>query len=207
MEHLRPVLTVLMSVYSPNQKVDKNGRTMADLYRQFFRSLHRVYFTSFSQKPGVDFPRGVFRSKRNLQNRIKKVFSFITFPSSNFENRKKMARNPKLWGPHFWRFVHSLSLQYRSEEENLFKKILFLFGQILPCRICATDFVRLLKITGLNNRHFGESRRAYVQYVVRLHDYVNHKLGKPNIVYRFSADLSPRIQHTDLVRIYHLAPI
>lgn len=82
--------------------------------------------------------------------------------------------DPSVWGPHLWATIHTLALKADSDGEvgpylEFINSLLFL----LPCETCRLDFTKWYKDNG------DPVASEAFEWSVKLHNYVNRKLGKP----------------------------
>lgn len=94
--------------------------------------------------------------------------------------RKKNAfAQPPVWGPSTWRMLHCVSMTYPSRPTRKHKHDMETFlnslGNILPCRLCGSNYRAYLKDHPADLR----SRDALVRWMIDLHNDVNHRLRKP----------------------------
>jgi hypothetical protein len=82
--------------------------------------------------------------------------------------------DPSVWGPHMWATIHTLALKADADNEiepynEFINSLLFL----LPCDACRLDYTKYCGLHG--NPVVGTA----FDWSVRLHNYVNEKLGRP----------------------------
>lgn len=82
--------------------------------------------------------------------------------------------DPIRWGPHVWATLHTLALKADHEASMLpkFQAFVEALADLLPCAICQRDFSAWLREHGVPKAH-----DAFA-WSVKLHNYVNKKLGK-----------------------------
>jgi hypothetical protein len=94
-----------------------------------------------------------------------------------------MALDPKVFGPHYWFFLHTIALNYPIYPNAVTKKKYYDFIQSLPLFIPiekhATDFSKLLDEYPLTP--YLDSRESFVRWMHFIHNKINEKLEKPKI--------------------------
>ena len=89
----------------------------------------------------------------------------------------------RIWGPHAWFFLHSVTFSYPDNPSEKDKRDLYNFFQsvsnILPCTICKNHFRENLEKYPIEN--FLYNREALVNWLIDIHNIVNRKLGKPMV--------------------------
>jgi hypothetical protein len=94
--------------------------------------------------------------------------------------------NPNIWGPHAWKFLHSITLIYPdnpSEQDKINMKTFFTsVGPILPCHKCRNNFGKHLIIFPLNLTAL-ESREKLVKWLINIHNEVNKMTNQPLLTY------------------------
>ena len=88
----------------------------------------------------------------------------------------------KIWGPHMWVTLHSITfcypLQPTEEDKIKYKKFFQIVGDMLPCFHCRESYNDFIKcgITRLDDDVF-ENRESLTKWLYYLHEAVNKKLG------------------------------
>ena len=94
-----------------------------------------------------------------------------------------MALDPKVFGPHYWFFLHTISLNYPKYPNAVTKKKYYDFIQSLPLFIPvekhASDFSKLLDEYPVSP--YLDSRDSFVRWMHFIHNKINEKLEKPQI--------------------------
>jgi hypothetical protein len=94
-----------------------------------------------------------------------------------------MALDPKVFGPHYWFFLHTISMNYPKYPNAVTKKKYYDFIQNLPLFIPvekhATDFSKLLDEYPLSP--YLDSRDSFVRWMHFIHNKINEKLEKRKI--------------------------
>ncbi|XP_052783686.1 FAD-linked sulfhydryl oxidase ALR-like isoform X2 [Mya arenaria] len=82
-------------------------------------------------------------------------------------------------GRRTWSFLHTMAAYYpnqpSSEQQTDMKDMMYLFGKFYPCDFCAKDFRKSIKKDSPDTK----SQQAFSQWMCRMHNEVNEKLGKP----------------------------
>lgn len=101
------------------------------------------------------------------------------------DNNNQASQNgliTKIWGPHMWITLHSITFGYpiNPTEENKikYKKFFRLVGDLLPCFHCRESYNNFIKcgITKLDDSVF-ENRESLTKWLYYVHEAVNKKLG------------------------------
>jgi len=89
--------------------------------------------------------------------------------------------NAKVWGPHFWYFLHTITLGYPHNPTSSEKRQYYNLVQNLPLFIPLGDisksFGRLLDLYPVVP--FLESRESFVRWMHFMHNKINQELDKP----------------------------
>jgi hypothetical protein len=97
--------------------------------------------------------------------------------------RKQQILDPSIWGPHFWFFLHTLSLSYPHHPNAITKKKYYELIQNLPLFIpveeIGNNFVKLLDKYPVSS--YLDSRESLVKWMHFIHNKINEKLEKPKI--------------------------
>ena len=91
--------------------------------------------------------------------------------------------DPKVWGPHYWFFLHTLVMTYPHHPNAVTKKKYYEFIQNLPL------FLPVEEISGefskLIDRYpvipYLDNRDSFVRWMHFIHNKINEKLEKPQI--------------------------
>ncbi|XP_033736579.1 FAD-linked sulfhydryl oxidase ALR-like [Pecten maximus] len=82
-------------------------------------------------------------------------------------------------GRNTWSFLHTMAAYFpnkpSSTQQSEMKQFINLFSKYYPCDYCAEDLREELKTNQPNTT----SQHAFSQWMCRLHNSVNFKLGKP----------------------------
>lgn len=84
--------------------------------------------------------------------------------------------NPKVWGPHAWIFLHSITLNYplhpnkqvMKQYYNFFTNLMY----VLPCDKCKKHYRQNLKKYPLTNKILS-SRERLIKWLINIHNCVN----------------------------------
>jgi hypothetical protein len=91
--------------------------------------------------------------------------------------------DPKIWGPHYWFFIHTVAMTYPIRPNAVTKKKYYEFIQNLPL------FLRVEEISGefskLIDKYpvtpYLDNRDSFVRWMHFIHNKINEKLEKPQI--------------------------
>ena len=97
--------------------------------------------------------------------------------------------NQNIWGPHYWFFLHTISLNYpvkptQKDKEN-YKIFFHSLQHVLPCSVCRKHLRRNLKEYPIRLN----SKRELVEWLIDLHNEVNALTGKGRMSYNQVIDL------------------
>ena len=88
-----------------------------------------------------------------------------------------------VWGKHAWEFLHACSFEYPddpSDQDKLAAKALFRsLVRMLPCDDCCRHYHQEMEQDPIENS-LG-SKEELMSWVLRLHNKVNQRLGKPTL--------------------------
>ena len=91
--------------------------------------------------------------------------------------------DPKVWGPHYWFFLHTISMSYPLRPNSVTKKKYYEFIQNLPLFIpvenIAGEFSKLIDQYPITP--YLDSRDAFIRWVWFIHNKINEKLEKNKI--------------------------
>lgn len=86
-------------------------------------------------------------------------------------------KNPKIWGPSTWIFLHSISFSYpekpTKKDKKNYKNFLISLQYVLPCNKCSEHYEKFIKQNSLDNAL--ESQNNLVKYIIKLHNHINQK--------------------------------
>jgi hypothetical protein len=90
---------------------------------------------------------------------------------------------PKIWGPHYWFFLHTIAMTYPHHPNAVTKKKYYEFIQNLPLFIpvdnISSEFSVLLDKYPVVS--YLDNRESFVRWLHFIHNKINQKLEKPQI--------------------------
>ena len=91
--------------------------------------------------------------------------------------------DPKIWGPHYWFFLHTLAMTYPYYPNTITKKKYYEFIQnlplFLPVEEISSEFSKLLEHYPVSP--YLDNRESFVRWMHFIHNKINEKLEKPQI--------------------------
>jgi len=91
--------------------------------------------------------------------------------------------DPKVWGPHYWFFLHTLAMTYPHHPNTVTKKKYYEFIQnlslFLPVEEISGEFSKLIDIYPVIP--YLDNRDSFVRWMHFIHNKINEKLEKPQI--------------------------
>ena len=91
--------------------------------------------------------------------------------------------DPKIWGPHFWFFLHTLAMTYPHYPNAVTKKKYYEFIQNLPLFLpvdeISTAFSKLIEKYPITP--YLDNRDSFVRWMHFIHNKINVALEKPQI--------------------------
>lgn len=91
--------------------------------------------------------------------------------------------NPKIWGPHYWFFLHTLAMCYPNYPNDVTKKKYYDFIQNLPMFIPIDEIATYL--SALLDKYpvqpYLDNRESFIRWTWFIHNKINEKLEKPKI--------------------------
>ena len=94
-----------------------------------------------------------------------------------------MALDPKIWGPHYWFFLHTVTLCYPLRPNAVTKKKYYEFVNNIPLFIpnenLSSEFSKLLDEFPVSP--YLDTRETFVKWMHFMHNKINEKLEKPQI--------------------------
>ena len=97
--------------------------------------------------------------------------------------------NQNIWGPRLWTFLHIMSFNYpivpTQKDKQHYETFVDSLQYILPCSVCRKNFKRNLRAfpPQLN------SRKAFVYWLIDIHNEVNSMTGKKRLSYNHVVEL------------------
>ena len=91
--------------------------------------------------------------------------------------------DPKVWGPHYWFFLHTLAMTYPHHPNSVTKKKYYEFIQnlplFLPVEEVSGEFSKLIDKYPITP--YLDNRDSFVRWMHFIHNKVNEELEKPQI--------------------------
>lgn len=91
--------------------------------------------------------------------------------------------DPNVWGPHYWFFLHTISMTYPHHPNAVTKKKYYEFIQNLPLFIpvdaMSSEFSKLINQYPVTP--YLDNRESFVRWTWFIHNKINQKLEKPTI--------------------------
>ena len=91
--------------------------------------------------------------------------------------------DPKIWGPHYWFFLHTLAMTYPHHPNTVTKKKYYEFIQnlplFLPVEQISKEFEQLIDKYPVTP--YLDNRDSFVRWFHFIHNKINEKLEKPQI--------------------------
>jgi len=91
--------------------------------------------------------------------------------------------DPKIWGPHYWFFLHTISMSYPIHPNAVTKKKYYDFVQNIPLFIpvesIAGEFSKLLDQYPV--QPYLDNKESFIRWMWFIHNKINKKLEKPEI--------------------------
>lgn len=91
--------------------------------------------------------------------------------------------DPKIWGPHYWFFIHTVAMTYPVRPNAVTKKKYYEFIQNLPLFIpvenMSGEFSKLLDKYPVTP--YLDNRESLIRWTHFIHNKINQKLEKPQI--------------------------
>ena len=91
--------------------------------------------------------------------------------------------DPKIWGPHYWFFLHTLTMTYPKNPNSITKKKYYEFIQNLPLFIpvenISTEFSKLIDKYPISP--YLDNKESFIRWMNFIHNKINKKLEKPQM--------------------------
>ena len=91
--------------------------------------------------------------------------------------------DPQIWGPHYWFFLHTISLCYQLRPNTITKKKYYDFIHnmhlFIPVENMSSEFSKLLNEYPVTP--YLDSRDSFIRWMHFIHNKINQKLEKPKI--------------------------
>jgi|SRR3990172_12347904 len=115
-----------------------------------------------------------FLLHNNVNNKLKKPTpKYALSEKYFFEN----CKNPKYWGPFFWKVIHSFAASYRPAAKESFVNFINSLPGIIPCVQCKKKLNELLANVPLTDEYLLDNNRLFLWSFI-FHDMVNKGLKK-----------------------------
>ena len=92
-----------------------------------------------------------------------------------------MVLDPKIWGPHYWFFLHTVALNYPLYPNEISKKKYYdfieNFSLFIPINDIANSFSKILDEFPVTP--YLDSRESFIKWVHFIHNKINLKLNLP----------------------------
>jgi hypothetical protein len=167
--HLFPGMCLLVMNYPTSPSTREKNVCHAVLSSVFAICRHNKHAPDFikfiGQKP---IPNYAMESHETLTN-----WFFFMLNRAKPTDSVLLLKDPSLWGPVLWSFMHSLSALCLLSDKQTFIDFLQKMPSMLPCQKCAEDFAKLVQETNVDHMHCAE-------IVLSLHRIVNSKVAKQN---------------------------
>lgn len=91
--------------------------------------------------------------------------------------------DPKIWGPHYWFFLHTVAMTYPHHPNAVTKKKYYEFVQNLPLFMpveeISKEFEKIIDLYPITP--YLDNRDSFVRWMHFIHNKINEKLEKPQI--------------------------
>jgi len=91
--------------------------------------------------------------------------------------------DPKIWGPHYWFFLHTVAMTYPHHPNAVTKKKYYEFIQNLPIFIpveaISKEFEKMIDLYPITP--YLDNRDSFIRWTHFIHNKINEKLEKPQI--------------------------
>ena len=91
--------------------------------------------------------------------------------------------DPEIWGPHYWFFLHTISMTYPKYPNAATKKKYYEFIQNLPLFIpvekISTEFYKLIEEHPITP--YLDNKESLIRWMHFIHNKINTKLEKPTV--------------------------
>ena len=95
--------------------------------------------------------------------------------------------NPSFWGPHAWKFLHTIAFNYSNNIENISQEemlnhyyFFFFLGKVLPCPTCRESYQQFFKQIKITDFLQKKNLDLWIYYI---HHLVNKKLMKEKKIF------------------------
>lgn len=94
-----------------------------------------------------------------------------------------MKMDPKVWGPHYWFFLHTIAFTYPKQPNAVIKKKYYELIQNLPLFIptesASSNFEKLLNLYPVTP--YLDTKDTFIRWTHFIHNKINEQLEKPSI--------------------------
>ena len=94
-----------------------------------------------------------------------------------------MYLDPKIWGPHYWFFLHTVAMTYPIHPNTVIKKKYYEFIQnlplFLPVEKFSGEFSKLIDKYPITP--YLDNRESFIRWIHFIHNKMNQKLEKPTV--------------------------
>ena len=109
------------------------------------------------------------------------VINSPTSSENEYEENVNNGLISKIWGPHLWEALHSITYGYpvkpSEEQKKNYMAFFILVGQVMPCKYCRESYQEFIKEDGLKlTPDIMSNRRTLTEWLYKLHNRVNKKL-------------------------------
>jgi hypothetical protein len=102
------------------------------------------------------------------------------------------TRNPHVWGPGLWLFLHVSSINYNlSSKSQISRCETFIknLPYMLPCHDCSQHAKKYIEDFGSKLDEICKNKRKLFEFYVDFHNYVNMRQGKKIFSYKEAWDM------------------
>jgi hypothetical protein len=94
-----------------------------------------------------------------------------------------MELDSRIWGPHFWFFLHTIAMTYphypTSENKKKIYELIRTFPLFLPNKTMSANFADLIDTYPV--APYLDNRETFIKWVFFIHNIINERLEKPKI--------------------------
>jgi len=102
---------------------------------------------------------------------------------NRMQNAQQYKLDPKVWGPHYWFFLHTVTMCYPLRPNAITKKKYYEFvhniSMFIPNETIATYFSKLLDEYPVTP--YLDTRDTFIRWMHFIHNKINKRLEKPEI--------------------------
>lgn len=115
--------------------------------------------------PEIDFPCPYGFTENNLPGQP------VTLPVLSVVNGTPIYDLPKIWGPRFWRELHTRAIECEGRDDSLW---LATFAARIPCKECRAHWANAVQDAP-------PVWADYFRWTVTIHNHINRSLKKPEL--------------------------